>query len=331
LANYITFMCSSIVAGLFAGRGHDVVLASSPPLFVGAAGWLVAQLLRIPFVFDVRDIWPDVAVDAGEFAANAPVVRFLSELADSIYAQADCIIPVTETKQTRIRAHGVPDSKMRIVPNGVDLDLIPDCPGDVRPELDLIGRFVVLYAGLIGVAQGLEIVTEAAELLRDTDEVRFLIVGDGVRRPALEDEIHRRRLRNVVLLPSQQREAMPAILNTGDVCLVPLSSAGIADAVPSKLLEAWAYRRPVILAAAGESADIVRKVGGGVVIGPRDAQALAQTILLLKESPEVLAKQGAAGRLWVENSLDRRKLADLLASVLEDVVENSGRKGRRRQ
>jgi glycosyltransferase involved in cell wall biosynthesis len=309
-------MCSSIVAGLFAGRGHDVVLASSPPLFVGAAGWLVAQLLRIPFVFDVRDIWPDVAVDAGEFAANAPVVRFLSELADSIYAQADCIIPVTETKQTRIRAHGVPDSKMRIVPNGVDLDLIPDCPGDVRPELDLIGRFVVLYAGLIGVAQGLEIVTEAAELLRDTDEVRFLIVGDGVRRPALEDEIHRRRLRNVVLLPSQQREAMPAILNTGDVCLVPLSSAGIADAVPSKLLEAWAYRR---------------KVGGGVVIGPRDAQALAQTILLLKESPEVLAKQGAAGRLWVENSLDRRKLADLLASVLEDVVENSGRKGRRRQ
>ena len=320
LANYFSFVFSSIIAGLTAGRKYDVVLASSPPLFIGIAGWVLSRLRRIPLVFDVRDIWPDVAVDAGEFAPDAPITRLGNWLADFIYRRADAIVPVTEFKRQKIARHGVPASKLAVVTNGADLDLVPEATSNLREELGLQGKFVVLYAGLIGIAQGVEIATEAAQLLLENDHVRFLIVGDGVRRAELESQVRAFHLTNVTMLPRQPREAMPALLATADVCLVSLASDGITDAVPSKLLEAWAYHKPVILAAAGESSQIVGQSGGGLAIRPKDSQALADALVALCADPAQVSRYAAAGRQYVERYYDRRALARQMEAVLQRVI-----------
>jgi len=323
LANYFSFVVSATLAGWLARGPWDVVLGSSPPLFLGIAGWLIARVRRIPFVFDIRDIWPDVAVDAGEFAPDAPITRLGRWLARFLYRRADRIVPVTELKRERIAAQGVPAEKLTVVTNGVDLDRVPDAAPDRREELGLGGHFVVLYAGLIGIAQGVEIAVEAAHRLVGDSRVHFLIVGDGVRRAAIEREVSERGLSNVTMLPRQPREAMPALLATADVCLVPLSAAGIVDAVPSKLLEAWAHRRAVILAAEGESAKIVQEAGGGLVVAPGDGAALSKAVRQLADEPERCDAMAKAGRAYVETRYDRRDLARQMERVLCDVAQGA--------
>jgi colanic acid biosynthesis glycosyl transferase WcaI len=329
LANYFSFVVSATLAGLGAGRGYDVILASSPPPFVGLTGLFLARLRRIPLVFDIRDIWPEVAIEAGEFSADAPLARWGWRLAHFLYRHADHITPVTASKRSRLLASGVPQHKLTVVTNGADLDLVPASPADKRVELELQGKFVVLYAGLLGVAQGVEVAVEAAEILRAQQDVHFLIVGDGRRQSAIAARVKELNLNNVTLLPRQPREAMPAFLATADACLVPLANDSLEDAVPSKLLEAWAHSRPVILAAAGEAAHIVDQSGGGVVVAPGDPAALAEAVLALRDNPErcrCLAEQGHA---HVATRYDRRLLAQQMEHVLQETI--SARRSRPRR
>ncbi|MCS6882520.1 MAG: glycosyltransferase family 4 protein [Oscillochloridaceae bacterium] len=321
LANNLSFAGSAIVAGLTSGRSYDVILASSPPLFVGLAGWFLARTLRIPFVFDVRDLWPEVVIEAGELAPNAPLARALAALARFLYRGADHITPVTERKRTKLIAAGVPPEKLTVVNNGADLDRVPvNLNGYKRSELGLDDKFVVLYAGLIGIAQGVEIAVHAADRLREHNDVHFLIVGDGVRKPELVAEAKRLSLSNVTVLPRQPRESIPAFLRAADACLVPLVNASLDDAVPSKLLEAWGHGCPVILAAGGEAADLVRRSGGGVVVSPNDPGQLAEAVLALKRDRTRLADYARSGRAFVAKHFDREALARRMEQVLQQVV-----------
>lgn len=320
LANYLSFVLTALLTGLALNRHFDVVVASSPPLFIGLSGWLLAQLKGIPFVFDIRDLWPNVAVDAGEFAPDAAMIRWGYRLARFLYRRADHIVSVTENKRLKLLDAGVPAAKLSVVSNGVDLDLIPSALSDGCAVHGLQTKFVILYAGLIGIAQGLDVAVEAAQLLIEHHDIHFLIVGDGVQRDTLVDQVARHGLTNVTMLPRQPRERIPELMALADVCLVPLSNAGITDAVPSKLLEAWAFGKPVILAATGEAAVLVQQSGGGVVISPRDAAALAQAVLQLRSAPDRLARLGEAGQRYVAKHLARPALARKMETVLSEVI-----------
>ncbi|HEU5104122.1 MAG TPA: glycosyltransferase family 4 protein, partial [Roseiflexaceae bacterium] len=300
------------------GRTYDIVLASSPPLFIGLAGWVLSRFFHIPFVFDIRDLWPEVIIEAGELPPNAPIIRLGHWLARFLYRRADHITPVTERKRAKLLAAGVPPAKLTVVSNGVDLDQIPAISNcGKRGELGLDNKFVVLYAGLIGMAQGVEIAIYAADDLREHSDIHFLIVGDGVRRDDLAAQAQRRGLRNITILPRQPREQIPAFLNAADACLVPLVSVSLDDAVPSKLLEAWAYGRPVILAAGGEAADLVSRSRGGIVVAPEQPHQLARVIIQLKHDRAQLAELAARGRAFVQQ-FDRQKLARQMEQVLQD-------------
>lgn len=330
LANYSSSTISAALAGILSRGRYDVVLASSPPLFIGLAAWAISRLRRIPFVFDIRDLWPEVAVDAGEFAPDSRMTRLCARLARFLYRRADHIVPVTMLKRAKLAAAGVPESHMSVVSNGVDLDLVTiETNRDVRAEYGLGDRFVLLYAGLLGIVQGVEIVVGAAEILRNRDDIHFLIVGDGARRDALAEDVQRRGLRNVTLLPRQPREAIPAFMAAADACLVPLSSASVDDAVPSKLLEAWGFRRPVILAAAGESARLVHECGAGLVIPPRDGEALATAVTQMAQERDRLPALGRRGRGLVEERFDRRALAAQMEDILQRTISGRGRVGER--
>lgn len=323
LANYLSFVFSSAVVGLLAGRSHDIVLVSSPPLFLGLSGLFLAWIRRIPFVLDIRDLWPEVAVEAGEFSPDSTVTKLMEGLARFLYRHADFITPVTENKRKKLLAAGVSASKTAVVTNGVDLDYVTASnTEDKRSELNLENKFVILYAGLIGIAQGVEIAIHAANQLQDYDDIHFLIVGDGPRRNKLYQQVQELALSNVTMSPRQPREAIPAFLRTADVALVPLVSSNLDDAVPSKLLEAWAYCRPVILAAGGEAADIVKQSDGGIVVSPEEPDSLAEAILSMKNDPYKPAKYAQNGLAYVQQKFDRRLLARQMAQILQQTINH---------
>ena len=322
LANYFSFVVTSMIAGWLASGKKDVVIASCPPLFIGISGWLVALFGRAKFVFDIRDLWPDVAVEAGEFSEDSLAIRMAHRLANFLYHRSDHVTPVTENKRQKILAKGISASRISVVANGVDLDLIPtDMNREaMRDELGLNDKFVVVYAGLIGIAQNVEVLVDAAaELSRDSN-VHVLIVGDGVRRLSLEQKTKDLKLDNVTLLGRQPKERISHLLNAADLAFVSLSSSSLQDAVPSKLLEAWAHRLPVLLVAGGEAAEIANREQAAHVIAPEESDRISDAIVELKDNPtsrEALAQNGFA---FVESHLTREKLAREMEAVLQKVV-----------
>ena len=321
MANYFSFVFSSIITGLLLRKSYDVVLVSSPPLFIGLAGWVLAGFRRIPFVFDIRDLWPEIAVETGEFSADSRLVKMADALARFLYRKAAHITPVTENKLRKIEALGVPENKMTVVTNGVDLDLLPSVTEDKRAELGLEGKFVAVYAGLLGIAQGVEMLVHSATRLREHEDLHFLIIGDGVRREAIAEEIERQGLTNVTMLPRQPREQISHYLASADVSLVPLINSELTDAVPSKLLEAWAHRCTPVLIAGGEAASLVRRCQGGIVAAPEQPEALDAALLALKADPERLARHAHNGHEFVRRHFDRAALARQMEEVLEQVTE----------
>lgn len=320
-ANDLSFLVSSIGRGVFSGRRFDVVLASSPPLFAGLSGWVLARTRRIPLVFDIRDLWPDTAVEAGVYAPDTAITGWLFRLARFLHQRAAHLTPVTTNQQSKLNQAGVALERITVVPNGVDLDIAAvSPPGGWREQLGLGDRFVVIYAGRIGVMQGVEAVVDAAVSLRDQPQIQFLIVGDGIRRADIVQAIEDRCVSNITLLSPQPREAILSLLEAADVAWVPLIDDNLDDAVPSKMLEAWGRRKPVILSASGQAAQLVEQVGGGVVIPAWQPERLVEAVLALASEPDSLRDYGQAGYHFVEKHLERETLARRMEEVLVRVV-----------
>ncbi|MEZ4706079.1 MAG: glycosyltransferase family 4 protein [Caldilineaceae bacterium] len=319
LINYFSFVATSSLAGILATKQFDVVLASSPPLFIGVAGVFLARLRRASLLFDVRDIWPELAVEAGEFKPDAPLVVWGERLERFLYRQANQITVVTRRKERKLLDKGVPAHKLHIVSNGVDLDVLqPKGLEDWRAKFNLGGKFVAAYAGLIGIFQGVDVIVNAAKLLKEQPHIHFLIVGEGIKRAELEADAAKHNLTNVTFVPPQPREAIPDILSAADVALAPLVNEQLVDAVPSKLLEAWGCRRPVVLMAGGEARRLMEESGGGRVIAPGSASALAATLTELAASdPADLDRCAERGYAYVAENFDRPKLARQMETVLQ--------------
>ena len=331
LANYFSFVFTSLFVGLFLRRRPDVVVASCPPLFIGISGWLIALVRRSKFVFDLRDLWPDVAVEAGEFKRDSLITRLGFWLAKFLYNRAHHITPVTENKTQRLVEKGISEKKITVVANGVDLDLIPtlDQRESLRTELGLDGKFVVAYAGLIGIAQKVEMIIGTAQKVRDQSDIHFLIVGDGVRRNKLEELVREHQLDNVTLLPRQPKERISHLLSAADVAFVPLASSGLQDAIPSKLLEAWAHRRPVILVAGGEAAEIATSCEGAIVVAPEDPASITNAVTRFRDDPLMRDRYAENGYDYVAANLTRAQLARQMESVLLGIID--GQKKQRPQ
>jgi glycosyltransferase involved in cell wall biosynthesis len=267
ILNNFSFMISSIFTGLRLEGQFDVIVASSPPLFIGISGWMISKLRRVPWIFDIRDIWPDIAIETGLFEENHFLMRWGKRLAKFIYNRANHITPVTQKKVQRIITEGIDEKKITLVSNGVDLDVIQNPrPFNWQNFPEIQNKFVASYMGLIGIAQGVDSIVRIARLLKDNKDIHFLIVGDGVIREQLVDDVNKTGLTNITFIKSQPHDVIPSIMEVSDVALVPLISDNLLDAIPSKLMEAWACQKPVILIAGGEAAELVRTVKGGLVV-----------------------------------------------------------------
>jgi glycosyltransferase involved in cell wall biosynthesis len=300
--------------------GHiDVVIASSPTLFSALAAWLIARQKQVPFVLEVRDLWPEAIVDLG-LIRHGPALRVLERLAHFLYRQAACVVVVTQAFAERLESQGVPRAKLAVIPNGADTRFFsPDCDGaPARASLDLDGRFVVAYIGSHGLSHGLDAVLEAAG---EQPEVTFLLVGDGADRDRLLAERDRRRLRNVVMRPSVAKSEVPGLYAAADACLVPLRDVPVFETfVPSKLFEVLAAGRPVIGAVRGEARDILARSGGALLVEPERGDQLAQAVARLRADPQLRNELGRRGRAFVEQHYDRDALASRYLALLTQVV-----------
>ena len=302
LLAHARFHAVCTLAGLLLAGPQDVILSPTPPLTIGLNAWLLAVLKRAPFIFNVQEIFPDIAIDMG-FVRNRALKRFLFAVERFIYARASRVVVIGESFRQNLLAKGVPEARLLTIPNFVDVDEVR--PGDRDNAFaranELCDSFVVLYSGNVGLTQGFETLLAAAASLRDLPDVRFVVVGNGSRRPWLEAEIARLDLPNVTLLPFQPRGVVPDIYATADVCLVPLKGGMARGTFPSKIYTIMSAGRPAIAAADADSelAWVVADARCGRRIPPDDAAALATTIRQAHADRAEWRRLGENGRSYV--------------------------------
>ena len=324
LLDYMIFHVISLLLGLFVLPRQDVVLAVSPPLTIGVIGWLLARFKRARFVYNVQELYPETAVRIGVLREGSCSVRVFEWIERFIYRRAHILAVICDAFAQAIARKGIPARKIQVIPNFVDVDTIRPLPKDnsLAQELDLVERFVVLYAGNIGLTQSLDCLLAAAERLRDHPIIRFLIVGDGARRAYVAEQVGALSLTNVILLPYQPRSRVPEIYATADVGLVPLMEGTAQTTVPSKLYTIMASARPALVAVDAESdlVETVHKAQCGLVIPPDDVDALISGIVQMYEQRACFRELGENGRRYVEQNMARAVISDRYHALFVDLT-----------
>lgn len=320
--NYFSFMVSSLVQGLRRAGAADVVIATSPQFLVGISGWIASRILRVPFVFEVRDLWPDSIAALGVLREGT-VMRILQRIEMWLYRQAACIVGVAHSTREELVRRGIDANKIVIIPNGADNQVFRDLEkyNGIRENLQLGRKFVVSYVGTHGMAHGLETVLQCADRLRGNPDIAFLFVGDGAERDRLIGLAESLRLENVHFVGVQPRERIPFYIATSDVSLVPLRRKRLFEKVlPSKLFEIMGCSRPVILGVEGEAQRAVEESGAGICVQPENPAALEHAILELYRDPNRADELGRAGRDFVRRRFCRDQLAHAYLDVLHNLV-----------
>ncbi len=322
MANYASFAKSASIAGTFLSR-PDVVIGTSPQLLVGLAAWWIARIKRVPFVFEVRDLWPESLDAVGVGGEQTKLYRILKRVAVFLYQHSDHIVVVTPAfKEEIVRNYRIPEEKISIVNNGVETELFSPNGDNARYELSLGDCFVVGYIGTMGFAQGLDTVLEAAEILRRAaPDLRFLLVGEGADKSRLKALIAEKNLNNLLLLDGQPREQIASIIRSVNVCLVPLRKSDVFKTViPTKMLEFMSCGRPVVLGVEGQAQKIVEAARAGICIEPEDPEQLADAILKLKSDSQLTRQLGINGRDYIVQHMSREQTAHDYERVLANLL-----------
>jgi glycosyltransferase involved in cell wall biosynthesis len=302
----------------------DVVVATSPPLTAVVPGYIAAARARAPFVFEIRDLWPESAVTTGVLTSSSPLTKGLYLLERWACRVATRINVLTPAFRTDLIRRGLAsDEKIVFVPNGADVDRFVPGPrhNGARKRFGWGDRFVVLYAGAHGRANALGQLVEAAALLRDRPDIVVAFVGDGPERAALEARARSLNLANVVFLGARPKEEMPDLVNACDVGAAVLQNNPTFRTVyPNKVFDYMACERPTLLGIDGVARDLVcEQAKAGVFAEPENAGALAQAILSLASDREACAQMGRNGRAWVLEHATRDALARRYSDVLTSI------------
>jgi glycosyltransferase involved in cell wall biosynthesis len=324
--NYSSFFLSAAATGTFLPKA-DVVIGSSPQLLVGLSAWWISRWQGVPFVFEVRDLWPESLAAVGAGSPQSLLHRALSRVAGFLYRNSDHIVVVTRAFKTYLAEHWrVPPDKISVVENGVDLRLFSPSNADapIRQELNAEGKFIVSYIGTMGMAHGLETLLEAARLLQiGSPRVLFLLIGEGAEKQHLVNLAKSQGLTNVRFVDQRSRERIPAYICASNACVVMLKKADLFKTVlPTKLLEFMSCARPVILAVDGEARRIMDEAGAGIFVEPQNAADLAAAIVQLAGDPQLCSVLGSNGRDYVVSHFARQQTAARYINVLEAVCRS---------
>ena len=319
VVNFLSFIPTSVWRAIRLGRA-DVIVATSPQFFCAVAGCLAGALKRTPWVMEVRDLWPESIPEVGAMKESV-VIRALKVVAKTLYQHATAIVCLTNSFIDQIATMGIPRDKMVFVPNGIDPALWQSNLGPTeRVEVGVSeDEVLVSYVGTLGMAHGLGTILDvASRLKREAPLVRFLIVGDGADRDALLERIAGEQLSNVTMLGLVPRGRVPGLLAASDILLVSLKASPMFEKVlPSKLFEAMAAAKPVVLSVGGEAKAVLERAQAGIAVQPGNADAIAAAILELARDADCRQRLGDAGRDYVQRFFTRDYWAAEMVRHLE--------------
>lgn len=318
---FLGFMVSSTVRAVSTPK-VDLVFGTSPPIFQALSAWVASAVKRVPFVLEIRDLWPEFAVDMG--VLRSPVlIRLARWLESFLYARADLLVVNSPAYREYLLKRGIPREKVRFVPNGVDTSMFdPAERGEsLRAAWGANGKAVALYAGALGPANDIPTLLAAAEILRGEPGVAFVLVGDGKDRAKLEETANAKGLTNVHFAGALPKRRMAEALAACDIGVAILRDIPMfRTTYPNKVFDYMAAGRPTVLAIDGVIRDVIEDAGGGLFVPPGKPEALAEAVLSLAREPETRQRMGASARRYVEERFNRDDQAELFVRALEDAA-----------
>ena len=328
ICSQLSFAILSALAGLFLPR-PDVVVVESPPLFDGFAGLFLRWFRRTPYIFNVADLWPETAIQLG-MLRNPWLIRLSKKMELMFYRHAASVLAVTAGIRDAIVNDGIDPSKVLLFQNAVDTTFFHNSGNrDMRHELHLLpDQFMVLYAGTLGLAHDLETVLECAAIfqVKKDSQVQFVLAGDGAEKDKLQARARRMGLENLRFVGSYPKIRMPQLLNAADCVLVSLRGVEIFRyALPTKMFEAMASEKPVVLAATGEAQELILRARAGRCAIPGDANSLFEAIQSLRSDPELARQMGQQGRQYVLSHFSRDQRALQFDDLLRRLQVTQGR------
>ncbi len=318
MIDFLSFMVTGTIGSLFVGR-PDVVIATTPNFFAAVAGWLVSRVYRRPFVFEVRDLWPDSIIAVGAMKEGA-AIRMMRRVEQFLYRQANLIVMVTNASRDILIGRGIDGRKIIVVTNGSDTATLSPgtVPAELRARLGLEGKMVVSYIGTVGMAHGLQLILDAAERCRTrVPDVQFVIVGAGAELGELQQQAKTRNLANVTFVGQVPHAEVVNYWRLSDITLVLLRDTPLfRTVIPSKIFEAMATGTPVITNVRGELQTILEPLGAAEMIAPDSLTALVDAIDKLVSDPERRRALSAAA-IETAKRYDRVELADRMLEALQ--------------
>jgi colanic acid biosynthesis glycosyl transferase WcaI len=318
LFGWALFHMVGTLLGLVISFQPDVVLAPSPPLTIGVSAWMIARLRRACYVYNVQEIYPDVAVHLGLLRSKL-LIRMLLSLEHFVYAGAAAVTTISEGMRQRLLSKGVPEKKALLIPNFVDIGLFKELPkhNSFSEQHGLTGKFLLTYAGNMGRPQALDIFIHAMARLVHLPQVHLLMVGSGTEYPRLNQLAVDLKLQNVTFLTQQPYAAVPEIYAASDLSIVSQTTGTHSDGIPSKVYRIMGSSRSVFALTDEHSdlANLVRESGGGLVMSTPDVDVIARRIEEAATNWDRWSECGRRARQYVEVQFDRRRIAQLYSDL----------------
>ena len=323
MLNQLSFAFSSILLCKKAGKA-DVVLTTSPPVLISMAGWFIAKVKKAKLVYDVRDIWPDVALEMGSFTETSLFCKVFSFIRDFMLKHADLVTAVSPGKVTKLQSYPH-KSKIAYITNGLDEHFLEnEFHQEVAEKYGLCTGFNCVYIGNIGWAQGLNQLMDLAQRVKENNlNVRFILFGSGVEEESLQQYAKVHCLDNVVFAGRLPNQEMYTILKSAQLSFVSLVNNKLKDSVPTKIFEALGVGCPVLLAAVGDSADILNQCKLGIATPPNDLESLWNAFLKIYSAPQEYMQYREHTISVIKNEYSRQKASLQLETALLDILNNT--------
>lgn len=325
LLYYLSFALTSIF-GAFTILKHELIYVYSPPYFLGLSAYIIGKIFNIPYVLEINDLWPKSAIDMG-IIKNRLIIKLARKIEKFIYQKAKKIFVYSNRMRQEIIKTGITEGKIEIHPLWIDTNSFkPDKTSynSIREQYGLSEKFIVMYAGNMGVAQGLHYVIECAKILRKIDKIFFVLIGEGIEKAKLVHQTKRYRLKNILFIPQQPIEIIPRFLSAADVLLVHLNKApSRLGTIPAKILSYMSCGRPIISGVEGETADLITKSNCGINIEPQNPEAMARAIMYLYNNQHLRAQLGENARNYAIKYFDKNKLLKNLENCLEEIIKSN--------
>lgn len=322
IINYMSFTISSVLLGLPLIGKQDVVITESPPLFLGYSGYLISRIKRAKYVFNVSDLWPESAIKLGVLN-NKLLIKLSTWLEEFSYRKSHLITGQTMGIVDNIANRGFGKEKVHLITNGVDTELFkPENRSEnLRKEWGIDGKFAVCYAGIHGIAQGLEIIINAAKELKEYKDIIFVFIGEGPEKEKLAGMKDQYGLDNVLFFSMQPKKNMPRIIASMDATIIPLKKLDLfKGALPSKMFEALSSELPIVLAVQGEAENLIKKSDGGICVEPENYLEVKEAVLKLYNDRELRHRLGANGRIYVQNNFSRQNITRKFEALLYGIT-----------